>query len=86
MRLEEQQRRLVSVLASKEGSLQIQGLPLDDLIDMLELVKDVEVEIEAEPSPVKEQKGKEGNLFEPNGTLTQQVSSVSKEKSWQRKE
>jgi len=84
--LEEQQRRLVSVLVSKEGSLQIQGLPLDDLIDMLELVKDVEVEIEAEPCPVKVQRGKEGNLLESSGTLTQQTLSVPKEKNRQGKE
>jgi len=84
--LEEQQRRLVSVLVSKEGSLQIQGLPLDDLIDMLELVKDVEVEIEAEPCPVKVQRWTERSLLEYNGALTQQTPSVPREKNSQAKE
>jgi len=57
-RLEEQQRKSVSVLVNREGSIQIQGLPLDNLMEMLELVKDIEVEIEAEPCPVKDQKEK----------------------------
>jgi len=84
--LEEQQRRLVSVLVSKEGSLRIQGLPLDDLIDMLELVKDVEVEIGAEPCPVKVQRWIEGSLLESNGALTQQTPNAPKEKNSQAKE
>jgi hypothetical protein len=54
----EEQQRLVSVLVSREGDIEIQGLPLDDLLNMLEMIKDFEVKIEAEPCPSIAHKGK----------------------------
>ncbi len=84
--MEEQKGRLVSVQVSREGTIQIHGLRLQDLIDMLEEVSDVEVMIEAEPCAVKGQKEKEQAISsniesEHNGIPVEQILFSSKKRT-----